>query len=305
MKQIKFNFNKKILFLLALPFLMFGCSSDESKSAKEAEFEKGVGLKDVDKGVKEKVEKIIYSIPSPIQVSSIIKNSGANYMGEVLNSHKNAEKYYSTNAGIALNLGIYGTDLGYACLYDKTQDAISYLTATKKLSDALGILGAFEVSTIERFEDNLDNKDSLISIISESFRMSDLYLKENERNSLGALILTGSWIEALYLATKIVEKHPLQPIITRIGEQKKSLNNLILLLSDFETEKRVTELLTVLNELKQVYEGVNITETYAAPTTNSQTGITTINSKSEVVINTDTLAKISEKVAAVRNSIIS
>lgn len=299
-------YNKTIqdfLILLSVSFL-FACSGGADKSKLDEQME-GVTFQEVDKDIQEKVKTIIYSIPSPIQIASLIKNAGANYMGEVLNTTSNVENYYSTNSSIALNLGVYGTDLGYSCMYEKTQNAISYLTATKKLSDALGILGAFEVSTMERFEKNLDNKDSLIQIVSESFRMSDTYLKENERNSLGALVLTGGWIEGLYLSTQIVNKYPLQPIITRIGEQKKSLVNLTLLLKQFETEKKVPELITLLDELQKVYEGVEIKETYAPPTTDPKTGVTTINSKSEVIISKETLEKITQTVQKIRNNIIS
>jgi len=307
MKELK-SIKGKFLILF-LTSLIFACSggSDQGTTTSELDeqLEEGVSFEELDEDVKSKVREIIYSIPSPIQIASLIKNSGANYMGEILNSSGNVEKYYSTNYSIALNLGVYGSDLGYACMYDKTQDAISYLTATKKLSDALGVLGAFEVSTMERFEENLDNKDSLIHIVSESFRMSDTYLKENERNSLGALVLAGGWLEGLYLSAQIVKSYPLQPIITRIGEQKKSLGNLILLLTEFKDEKRIPELITMFEELSKLYEAVEIKETYAPPTTDNETGVTTINSKSEVIITEDALKQITSKIESIRNQIIS
>ncbi|MBL4655786.1 MAG: hypothetical protein JKY33_08190 [Bacteroidia bacterium] len=299
------SLNKELLVLFFAAFL-FACSGGGSQDQSQLDDEmEGISFEEVDKETQEKVKTIIYSIPSPIQIASLIKNSGANYNGEVLNPASNVENYYSTNSSIALNLGVYGADLGYCCMYDKTQDAISYLTATKKLSDALGILGAFEVATMERFEENLDNKDSLIHIVSESFRMSDTYLKENERNSLGALVLTGGWLEGLYLSAKIVELHPLQPIITRIGEQKKSLGNLILLLKQFEAEKQIPDLIISLEELQKEFDNVEIKETYAPPTTDPNTGVTTINSKSEVIISKESLETIIKKIETIRNDIIS
>ena len=40
---------------------------------------------------------------------------------------------YATDFSKALNLGIYGADLGYVSMYNKTQDAISYLAVIASL----------------------------------------------------------------------------------------------------------------------------------------------------------------------------
>ena len=299
--------------LCGIVFSIYSCGSGPSN---EDKFDKGVKFGDVSEELKANVEKVVYSLPSPIQVTSLIKNSGASYMGEMLNGTTQVDKYFSSNYKSALNMGIYGADLGYACIYYKTQDAISFLKASKKLADQLGILGAFDLDVIERFERNLDNRDSLIRVVTESFRMTDGYLKENARNSIGALIITGSWIEGLFVASATIENYPkeipeeqrmiiLKPIINRVAEQQKPLSNLIMLLSSFENEQNISEILSELKELQKTYEAVKSTESYAAPTTDPETGVTTINTSSSIDIAPETLIKIGKKIKAIRTEIVS
>lgn len=300
------------MLLTGLVFSIYSCDSGPSK---EEQFAKGVKFDDANQELKDKVQNVVYSLPSPIQVTSLIKNSGAAYMGELLSATTNVDKYLSSNYKSALNMGIYGADLGYACIYYKTQDAISFLQASKKLADYLGILGAFDLDVIERFERNLDNRDSLIRVITESFRMTDSFLKENERNSIGALIITGSWIEGLYMATATVENFPkdipdeqrmiiLKPIINRVAEQQKPLSNLIKLLESMENEHNISEILTELKELKKIVGNIKTTQTYIAPTTNSETGVTTINTESTIELSPETLAEITKKIKSIRDNIV-
>ncbi|MCH8318460.1 MAG: hypothetical protein IIA88_08170 [Bacteroidetes bacterium] len=301
------------ILLIVFVFSIYSCGSGTSD---EDKFDKGIKFDDASEKLKADVEKVVYSLPSPIQVTSLIKNSGASYMGELLNGTTHVDKYFSSNYKSALNMGIYGADLGYACIYYKTQDAISFLKASKKLADQLGILGAFDLDVIERFERNLDNRDSLIRVVTESFRMTDGYLKENARNSIGALIITGSWIEGLFVASATIENYPqeipeeqrmiiLKPIINRVAEQQKPLSNLIMLLSSFGDEQNIPEILSELKELQKTFDAVKSTESYAAPTTNAETGVTTINTTSTIDISLETLAKIGKKIKAIRTEIVS
>ncbi len=75
----------------------------------------------------------VFSIPSPMQTALLLKESGASYDNTLLNSTSSAVKY-ETASSKALNLGIYGADLGYATIFDNTEDAIEYVATTKKMS---------------------------------------------------------------------------------------------------------------------------------------------------------------------------
>ncbi|MBL4755360.1 MAG: hypothetical protein JKY52_17410 [Flavobacteriales bacterium] len=254
-------------------------------------------------GAINKSGKVFYTIPSPLELTSIIKKAGAKYDNSVLNSTKNISNYV-TETSQALNLGVYGADLSYASIFEQTQETIVYFAAAHKLADALGITAAFGESTIERVQNNLNNRDSLVAIISDSYWETDAYLKENKRSSISGLVVAGGWLEGLYISTKLAQKtENNEGIVSRIGEQKLTLSNLIAMLRSFE-DPEVTEVVADLKELKDVFADVEITYTRQAPTTDPETKVMTLNTTSTINISAEVLASITEKVDDIRTKIV-
>lgn len=245
----------------------------------------------------------IFSIPSPIQTAFLIKGSGAAYSKDVLNP-ANKSSQYSTNFSKALNLGIYGADLGYVTIYDQTQDAIGYLNSAKKLADELGVSGAFDTQLIDRFSKNLGSKDSMLVLVGVAYRSSDAYLKNNDRSDVSGLVLAGGWLESLYFATNVYKTKPNEDVKRRIAEQKSSLQSLIKLLTQFYSQPEYTEFIDNLNDLSTVFDGVEFKYTYEKPTTDADKKMTTINSKSEVKITPEQIETITQKVKSIRSQIV-
>lgn len=245
----------------------------------------------------------LFSIPSPIQTSMLIQKTGAKYSGEFLNSPKNINNY-NTNFKKALNLGVYGADVGYVTIYDQSQDALKYMNAIRKLSDDLGISGAFDEQTLKRFEANFGKKDSLMSMIGAAYRSSDAFLKTNDRNDIGGLVLAGGWIETLYFTTQIAKGNSNQEILNRIGEQRHTVDNLIKLLTPYGNDAEIGELINQLVDLGMDFDMVDMKYTYVKPTVNAETKTTIINSTTDVLINKEQMSKIADRVAEIRNSII-
>ena len=176
--------------------------------------------------------------------------------------------------------------------------------AAKELADELGITSAFGKSTVDRIQNNLNNRDSLIAIISDSYWEADAYLKENSRSNTSALVIAGGWIEALYISTKLAGKTDSNSeIISRIGEQKLTLNNLIPMLEKFSGDD-VDEVITSLKDLQESFMGVEITYERKESTTNSETQLTTIQTTSKINIDEEQLASISDKVESIRTNIV-
>lgn len=244
-----------------------------------------------------------FSIPSPIQTAILIKKSGANYNKEILNSHKKLNTY-SKNFYKALNMGVYGADLGYITLFEQGQDAIGYLQAVKKLGDDLGVSNAFDPSLMERFNKNMNNKDSLLTLVSSAYRASDAYLQEAKRNNISGLILVGGWIESLYFTIHSNKTKPNDELKKRIAEQKLSLNNVIELLDEYKTEEEYSKLLSRLHELEQIFEKIEFKYVFEQPTTDVDSKTTTINSKTEVKFTEQHLDEIGKKISDIRAYIV-
>ena len=250
-----------------------------------------------------KAQNVFYSIPSPIETSSLLQKAGASYNADFLNPIDNVSKYNST-ASKALNLGVYGSDLSFTSIFDQTQESMLYLKCTNKLATGLGINGAFGESTISRIEQNMENRDSLLSIISDAFWSSDSYLKDNGRPNTSALIVAGGWIEGLYIATKVAATTKNEEVITRIGEQKLSLENLIGLLESCGKDEAIDPLLADMKDLKASFDKVDIKSSAAEVSTDANSKVTTIGGNSSVTVSKEQLAEITKKVETVRNKII-
>lgn len=291
---------KKCAWMLIIPVLLFlascGGNGEEEKANKQIE-----GLIDsnnITLGVSGKV----FIIPSPIQTAMLIQKTGAKYDKSLMNASAKMNSY-STKFQKCLNLGIYGADLGYATLYDQTQDAISYFQVVNSLATELGLASAFDKALIDRFQKNLGTKDSMLVLVSAAYRASNDFLKNNDRNEEAALIIVGGWVETLQFAVNVMKTKSNEEIKRRIAEQKNTLSNLIALLSAYQGNEEYAELLVKLNDLKTEYDKVEYKYIYERPLTDEVNKVTSITSKSEITITPENIRVISEKVAAIRGLI--
>jgi PBP1b-binding outer membrane lipoprotein LpoB len=246
----------------------------------------------------------IFSIPSPIQLGSIIANNGASYDNEMLNKANKADMY-ATTASQALNLGIYGADLGYTTLYDHQQESLRYMKASRKLADVLGISEAFDDATISQIERNLENKDSLLYLISNSYRKADDFLQIRERKHIGALIIVGGWIESIYFAANIGKMNQTTEISNLIGMQKHTLETILdKMLIKYIEEPGVKDLYTDLESIRESFEEINIEYTYDTPVNDKENKTTEITSTTTVDISDEVFKEIGVKIELLRKKII-
>ena len=292
--SVKLNY----VFAIAIISTLFSCgggSKPETEDVDPAALES-----------KNKVAKVFYAVPSPSELSAMIKATGANYNKNMLNPPSNETKYTSIIQK-AMNLGVYGADLSYTSTFDQTQEAMVYMGVCKKLADGLGITGAINENTVKRMEKNLNNKDSLLKIISDTYLETDIYLKNNERSGVSALVVAGGWIEGLYISVNIAAQNAKnEQIVKRIAEQKLILENLIGLLETNEANDNAPELMTELKALKAMYDNVKMTEAPAADVkTDAAAQKTVIGASGELNLTPEQLAEITKKITAIRTTIIS
>jgi len=243
----------------------------------------------------------LFSVPSPIQTAMLIQKSGVAYDKSILNVSNKASSY-SKDFERALNLGIYGADLGYVSMYNQSADALGYLAAVKQLADKLGVSAAFDQRTMKRIQDNIANKDSMLVLVGIAYRASDAYLKNNKRNEISGLILAGGWIESMHFSMAAYKQKGSDEIKFRIAEQKQALGSIVRLLSSNSMPQAI-ELSKQLTDLATIYEGITSKYTFVEPVTDSLKKMTTINSTNEVVVSKEQIEQIAAKVAEIRNKI--
>jgi hypothetical protein len=255
----------------------------------------------------EVINSILQQIPSPLEISVLLKESGTKYNPAILNTAENLSKYNS-NYKKALNLGVYGTDLGYTNIYEQNQDGIKYLTSIKSLADGLNIGQFFDIETIGRLATNSKNLDSLLLITTQNFNSINHYLQTQSRANLSVLLLIGGWVEAMQITCQVAAKDlKNKELQEKIGEQKIILEQIVLLLSFYKDDSNMASLLKDMEELKVAFDKINITYTYKESTMKIVDGVAVIEDNSTTTINIteQDVEAIRVLTNSIRNKIIS
>jgi len=282
--------------------VMTGCGESETKGGEITDTEKDAN-DDSSSDVQVKLGGKFFSIPSPFETATLLKESGAPFNGNLINAPENASNY-TIDFYKALNLGIYGADLGYITIYNNnSNDAISYLTAVQKLAEEVGVDAAFDKALIDRFSQNMENQDSMLVLVSDAFGSADEYLKNNDKADIASLILAGGWIEALHFACEIAVQLNNPDVISRIGEQRTTLENLIMLLREY-SEENYTLLADELQALYDEFESINYSYEFQEPEHSKESMTTIIKSKRTVEVSAETLQTIADKVKEIRTKIL-
>ena len=197
-----------------------------------------------------------YPIPTSYDITKHIYQAGAPYQSTLGNGPEKAGEYI-TQRDKVLNLGVYAADLCYSTTYMMKQGTMNYLEASKTLIDDLGISTTFNVTYAERIEENIENRDSLITVVTESFDDTWNYLIENEQDVLARLVVCGSWIEGVYITTHVaLISVDNSSFLEALARQKNSLNSLVELLEHVKDVEEVKDIYESLSELGEFYEGV-------------------------------------------------
>ncbi len=253
----------------------------------------------------EVTEDIIENLASPVEIAELLNRLSIPFSVEYLFPSKMISDL-NTDIQKAYGLGIYGADLGYQSMYGKNTQILDYISNIKDLSEDLKIGQFFDFNTLKRLSASKSNLDSLMYIAVRSFNDIDKYLRQQHRGEISAMIITGLWVEGMYLATQLQEAHPKPELKERIGEQKLILEDLYTLLERHKEKKEIQNLLEKLTPLKEMYSEIKITVTPGEPETVEKDGRLVIiqHEESQVEYSDALLQKITDEFKSLRESII-
>lgn len=293
----------RLASFIGLAMLVVSCGSDGSNGGDENDS----SAIDQDALQKEKIvkeaKKVMYSLPSPIETAMLIKRAGADYNEELLNPVSNVSNY-TTNKSMALAMGVYGADLSYASIFDQTQTVMQYMSASKKLADNLGLLSSIDQAIVNRLESNVNNRDSIIKIISETFMNSNSTLKEDNRPAIAAMILAGGWIEGLYLACSLTKNIKQKELVDRIVDQRLSLNEMIKLLESNNDNPDVAQVLADVAPVKAAFDVIQVKTSEIVPVTDKESKVTTLKGTRELSLTQEQYLKLKEETIKLRAKIV-
>jgi hypothetical protein len=262
---------KQSIYFLSSALVIFGLTSCGSSSSDKVNNSDDFKQAQEDT-LKQQIEEVVYNIPSPTEIPYLLQATGADFNQSLINSRTKVDQYAARHDKAALNLGVYVADVGYLASYDKTQDAISQLTAAKTLAENLGVVGAFDAEVLQKFEANISNKDSLSRVLDNTIKKTEDFLKDENRNKLSALVIAGSFVEGLYISTGLIKSYPknllpddkrnqvLTPLMRVILQQKKSVTELNKMLASVEQTDPITQMGADLKKLEEAFAALNIEE---------------------------------------------
>ena len=252
---MKKNFIHFSLFISALVLMSCGGgkkASEESATEKKEEIETFVE------------KEFTYPLPTAFEVSQMLNNANTSYSQDIVSDPGKVDQYMATWQKAA-NLGVYGADLSYAATFDKTQETIDFLDVSKKLIDDLNITSAFNTTMAQRIENNMDELDSLIFIVTESFYDTYNYLNQNGEEKTSILVIAGSVVEGLHITCELVKMSENKAELMGIlANQKTQVAKLVELMENHKDDENVKKVLPTLRFIQLTYdqlgEGSEMTE---------------------------------------------
>lgn len=281
----KFSYLKKLTLGLTVTFMFSACGGGAGK--KEEDVAADVTFTEAEKQIISDISRVIKDLPPPSIVPNTLKKIGTEYDPDLVNSIDRIEAYQTNEDKAALNLGVYATDVGYQVAYQQVEESMGHMEALQRLAETVGVSTAFDMGLMEQYEKSLNNPDSLSTLLNQTMLLAEERLESSDRLSMAALVLTGSFIEGLYLVVKIIEEYgendmaeqerneKLQPLVKMILEQEKPLKDVIKLMKDIPHDEAILrmsgelEILRILydGDLKDIEEAMGGNENYVIPPT--------------------------------------
>lgn len=288
--------------------LVLSCQSGRDHDKTISEFEPADSVIQEDPSVisDEVVWDIIYNFSSIVEIPAFMKDIGVPYYNGFISAADHIDNY-DDNFRRAFLAGVLGSDIGYMNMYNRTADIPRYLTALRQLTDSLVPENIFDFNNMERLAGSESDQGSFTYSYMQSYNRMDEYLRQESMTHLSTAMVSGVWLEGLYLLTRASGLHPDNEIHERIGEQKIILNDLVIILRSHErSHPEFAGLTGQMSSIKEEFDQVEIVYEVDEPQAVERDGMLVIvqNQRSTVNIEDRQIENITRKAETIRNNLI-
>ena len=253
---------KIILLLIILLFSVIACNESSRRNTKELK------INDLtNDSTKNYINysNSIFCIPSPQLANMYLKRLGIYPDRSIVNLIINAEKY-NTSTKKALNIGVYGVDLGYMNIFSVSENTNAYISGINTLSEDLGLDLIFTNDAYNHLTEIKNSQDSVAKYLSTLFKKADTYLNDNSEQRIAVLVVTGGWLESFYLLCNTYNQTKKKEIKNLIFHQKFVLDNLIKSLAPYyESSVEMQQLIDNLVEIAYEFDVLDFKFKYNEP----------------------------------------
>ncbi len=251
--------SNKSLIIFALAAFIVSCSGSSSteneKSKEELAEEKTI----------HDLEKLMDDLPDPSLVPFTLKSIGAGFDKAHINTLDRIESYKKNRDKMALNMGVYASDISYLAAYGHEEDCINYLKASHKIAEFLGDSAIYNEDDLNEFRGHISsqNEEEISKILGRLFLETSVKMEEDHHLTMAGLALTGSFVEGLYQAVITIETFSdteenqklLEPLVKIVLGEEQALLDIIEVLDDLPFDDTIAEMKTELSILDRLYKG--------------------------------------------------
>lgn len=206
---------KKLLLVLIMNLILLSCGR---KSETNATTESNAFA----------VEREIFftSLKTPDEIASL-KPGITGFDASILNDAERFYQYTNNDVSAAANLGVYISDLNYCILLKQRESIKKYFQAAYELSKAIKIEQRVLTFLMIRYEQNIEQNDSVKTVVNQLFSQSTTGLRGTDRERLAGIAMAGYQIENLHLALTTLQSLP-DVLTEEQAQTQKQLKQFIL-----------------------------------------------------------------------------
>lgn len=248
--------------------------------------------------------EIYYGLMTPVEVCNIFEKLDLTYNDTIINSPDNAD-LYMTSYKAAMNLGVYGVDMGYMKIFGVNRQTVNYFVTIATLSKRLNIPEEVLADGLRSLDRSMTNADSLTFLMTRTYQKIDDHLRaEGGEAALGMMMMAG-WIESMYLATQLAydSSNPDPLVVEKIAQQKYSLMTLLSYMKNYYDDPMVVFYTKKLKYLNRWFDSFDIYYNKGDVSVDTTRKVIQTTG-SEINITVGTINQIRDYIAHLRNEIV-
>ncbi|MBU0486828.1 MAG: hypothetical protein KKA07_04660 [Bacteroidetes bacterium] len=213
-------------------------------------------------------EAVVYSLPSPLQVSSVMKMMGTVYDESLINETIGSKPVSSTSESKALFLGACMIDFSYVILSDEIQSHTAYIPKIQQLLDDLGIGYPTIPEELLSKKEIEGESDTLVTIGRKFLKDIEEHFTLAKDKKIPMLVICGMYIEGMYIMTQIYDRQIKGDFDSGFNknayenlmlQQQVFLENILELIAPYQKEQELAKVMDLLNLLCKDFTGLKMT----------------------------------------------
>lgn len=245
-------------------FIIYSCQNESTEKINSS-------IDDKNEIILDSNQAMVYTVPTPIQITSALRILNITYSEDIIRETKDNKVPYHTSFSKALNLGINLVDFAYVVMYDKDQTSLIYFNKIENLTKELDLQNQKTIDVLKKCRVNINKKDSLFKTLLTFQNEVDKRLFEIQKEEVSILIISGFYIEGLYMLVnhyeKLMKSKGLSMFYSNnlnniLLQQKIYLESLIEIMKMYPSND-FTKLTDSFSKIKNTFDNLNISYEYS------------------------------------------